>query len=123
MASYMSDYTLSLAADHATDRTIQLRAHSASPGNSGTDNRIGAASVDVGAAGWSAAAAGSSDIDANAEFGVLDSGGDNTVTHISKWAGVNFMGWSTMAADVVVDQNEEFTLNAGQVAFQFERKP
>ena len=121
MASYMSDYTLNLAADHVTDRTIQLRAHSGSPGNNGTANRIGAASVDVAAAGWGAAAAGSSDIDADAEFGVLDAGNANTVTAISKWAGANFLGWADMTADVVVAANEEFTLNAGQVSVDFTR--
>ena len=53
MASYMSNYCLNLAADHVTNRTIQLRAHSASPGNSGTWQpdrycRCGRCSVGVG---------------------------------------------------------------------------
>ena len=121
MASYMSNYCLNLAADHVTNRTIQLRAHSASPGNSGTGSRIGTADVDVAASGWGPAASGSSDINADAAFGVLSTTGSNTVSYISKWDGANFLGHVTMSTNVVVPANDSFTLNSGQVSVDFAR--
>ena len=121
MASYVSNHTLNLAADQATNRTVEVRVHSGAPGNAGTGNRIGTVSEDVAAGGWTAAASGVSETTGDTEFGVLSTSQSNTVTAYSLWDGANFMGWADLAADIVVAANESFTLSAGTVEFEFAR--
>lgn len=127
MASYMSDAALNLAADHVTNRTVQLRLHSAAAGNAGTTSRIGAVSADVAAGGWSAAAGGEVTTSGPVNFGILDAASAQTVRSVSAWDGATFLGWAdvyqpgTTNVGVSVAAGRSFTLNAGTFKFRFRR--
>ena len=121
MASYVADYTLNLAADEATARTITVRIHTGAPGNSGANNQVSGASVDVAASGWSTAASGISETSADTEFGVLSTSASNTITAYSLFDGNNFMGWADLDASVTVAANESFTIDGGTIEFNFAR--
>ena len=121
MASYVSDDTLNIAVDAITDQTVQVRVHSGSPGNSGTSNRIGSASVDHPASEWTAGAGGVAETNTDSAFGVLDSSNSQTVTHYSLWASTTFLSWGDLASSVTVAAGESFTINSGTVEFRASR--
>ena len=113
----LSDYTLNLCATEITDRTIQVRLHIGAPGNNGLANVVLGATVDVAAAGWTAASGGDSSNVAAIDYGVLSTSDTVVVSHYSVFAGNNFMGSESMATAVSVAANETFSINAGTVTF------
>ena len=121
MASYVSDATLNQAVDAITNQTIQVRVHSASPGNAGTSARIGSSSVDHAAAQWTAGSGGVSETTVDSAFGVLDSANSQTVTHYSLWASTTFLSWGDLASSVTVAAGESFTINSGTIEFRASR--
>ena len=121
MASYVPDTTLNIAANTVTNTTIQVRIHTASPGNNGTASRIGTVSADHPASEWTDAAAGVSETTVASAFGVLSTTLETTVTHYSLWDGVNFRGWGDLTTPLVVAAGESASLNAGTVEFRFMR--
>ena len=116
----MSVYLRNLCADEITNRTISLRLHSGDPGSNGTANRIGSVEQSVAAAGWGAAANGVSKVTAATSFGVLNSGGSETVTHVSAWDGTNFLDSVQLASSVTVAAGATFTLAANTLGFSVE---
>ena len=127
MAFYVSDSTLNEAADKIVDATVEVRLHSNSPGNAGTNNRIGSVSADVAASGWTAASGGIAETSADTLFGVLDASNAQTVRAYSLWKGGAFKGWAdvyqvgTTTVGVAVAAGESFKLNSGQVQVEITR--
>ena len=113
----LTDYSLNLAADEITNRTVQVRLHTADAGTAGTTSRIGTVSQDVAAAGWSAATGGDSTNLAAIDFGVLSASASFDVSHYSVWDGANFMGRESLSASVTVAANETFSINASTLTF------
>ena len=127
MASYLAGEALNRAADHLTSGSRAVQLHSDAPGNAGVNNRIGAISLDVAAAGWTDAAGGVAETSADSNFGVLDSDNAVRVEAYSVWDGAAFLGWGdvyqpgTVVVGVDVAAGRTFTLLAGTVEFRFSR--
>ena len=130
MANYMSDAALNLAANEIVGGTVEIRLHSAAPGNDGTANRIGAIAKNVAESDWTAAANGGVESENDVEFGVLRSNASQTVEAWSGWlGGTVFLGWGDVFTlvngvrthPVVVPANQAFTIPAGELSFEFTR--
>ena len=120
MASFISDSMLNDMADGGVSSNLTARAHSASPGNSGTSSRIGTSTATLTASNWGNASGGDVTYNDDADFGVIDSGNNRTVTHISIWNAANtaFKFWVDMDSSVAVTAGGEFTVNTGTIELQ-----
>ena len=114
----LSGTELNRVANDITSSAMTSRVHSANPGTNGTTARIGTAEADLAAADWSAGSGGDSDYDADAEYGVLDSGAERTVSHYSIWRGNAFVGSEALDAAVVVAAGGTFKINTGTISVQ-----
>ena len=121
MANYVANAALNSAADALTSQTIAVRIHDGTPGNAGTENRIGAHSVNVAAGGWTAASGGVSENSADVAFGVLSTSASNTVRAYSLWRGNTFLGWADLDNAITVAANESFLINARTIDITFAR--
>ena len=119
MAFYVAPALLNDAADNEVSETIQLRIHSASPGNNGTSARIGTFTVDHVAGEWTDAAAGVVATTVDSEFGVLHASNTVTVTHLGFWRGGEFRGWVTLASSAAVAGGSPFVISGGSVKIRY----
>ena len=118
MANYVTANGLNLAANALTAAaTTEIRLHSDPPGNAGTQNRIGAVSANIAAAGWTVAASGASETSAATTFGVLDAANQHVVKAYTLWQSSVLIGWADLMAEVTVGANESFSIAAGGIEF------